>query len=388
MSLNDMAQSHQNLAMEATRLNHRDQSKTLTAPEDRPLCHRGSCNGMIMHRNGTFRRNTSRDDAQRFRCPRCKAGVSTATFSTTWRQKKPCINGTLLGLFTAKVTMRRSAMLLGVNRITVRRKLIHLGKIARAQDQIPSSLKCKHFIFDEVITKETSKFLPLAIPLLVAHPSRVIMDFDVAAMTAQERFRAEGEARYGTRIDQREQKIEAMLTRARIQMLPQPVILTDKDPLYATLVERVVPGSMHVRIKSRRAHSTGQGELKKGGYDPFFSLNHSAAMMRDSVSRMVRKTWAITRCPERLRDHIDIYKWFHNAVLIEPKPEQHRLWRTLAEFVSGGSGDVPPNQVFQLIKMAPKQREYAKRERRGLRHSDSRRSQPEEHCPGDVFPPS
>ena len=108
-------------------------------------------------------------------------------------------HGTLLGLFTAKVTMRRSALLLGVNRITVRRKLIHLGKIARAQDQIPSSLKCKHFIFDEVITKETSKFLPLAIHLLVAHPSRVIMDFDVAAMTAQERFRAEGEARYGTR---------------------------------------------------------------------------------------------------------------------------------------------------------------------------------------------
>jgi hypothetical protein len=245
--------------------------------------------------------------------------------------------------------MRRSAMLLGINRITIRRKLIFLGKIARAQDQVPSSIKCRHFVFDEVITKETSKFQPVAIPLVVAHPSRVILDFDVAAMEAQERFKAEGDARYGPRIDQRQQKIAELLSRARALMQPEPVILSDKDPLYAGLVESSVPGSIHVRIKSRRAHSMGQGELKTGGYDPFFSLNHTAAMMRDSVSRMVRKTWAITRCPNRLRDHLDIYKWFHNAVLIHPKPDQHGLWRQLAELVSGGFGGPPPNLVFQFI---------------------------------------
>jgi hypothetical protein len=51
------------------------------------------------------------------------------------------------------------------------------------------------------------------------------------------------------------------------------------------------PNAVHIRKKSRRACVAGQGELKKGGHDPMFPLNHKAAMLRANVNRLIRKTW-------------------------------------------------------------------------------------------------
>jgi hypothetical protein len=42
-----------------------------------------------------------------------------------------------------------------------------------------------------------------------------------------------------------------------------------------------------------KARRQGNGELKKIGFDPLFSFNHTAAMLRDSVSRLVRQTSAV-----------------------------------------------------------------------------------------------
>jgi len=43
--------------------------------------------------------------------------------------------------------------------------------------------------------------------------------------------------------------------------------------------------------KGRRECVVGQGELKGGGFDPLFSLNHTCAMIRAHVSRLFRRTW-------------------------------------------------------------------------------------------------
>jgi len=36
----------------------------------------------------------------------------------------------------------------------------------------------------------------------------------------------------------------------------------------------------HRTVKGRRGSIAGQGELKKIGFDPLFSLNHTCAMLR------------------------------------------------------------------------------------------------------------
>jgi len=61
----------------------------------------------------------------------------------------------------------------------------------------------------------------------------------------------------------------------------------------------------------------GQGELKKIGFDPLFSLNHTAAMIRDGVSRLVRKTWGNSKRMDRLEDHLFVYAHYHNTVRLQ-----------------------------------------------------------------------
>ncbi len=58
------------------------------------------------------------------------------------------------------------------------------------------------------------------------------------------------------------------------------------------------------------------GELKKVGFDPIFSLNHTYAMFRAHLSRLIRKTWNTTKKPDRLADHLAIYALIHNQRLL------------------------------------------------------------------------
>jgi hypothetical protein len=75
------------------------------------------------------------------------------------------------------------------------------------------------------------------------------------------------------------------------------------------------PKATHIQTKGRKSSVTGQGELKKVFYDPLFSLNHTCAMMRAHICRLIRKTWCTTKDPDRLADHIAIYVNYHNREL-------------------------------------------------------------------------
>lgn len=88
------------------------------------------------------------------------------------------------------------------------------------------------------------------------------------------------------------------------------------DPFYPSSVKRFFPEASHVVTKGRRACVVGQGELKRGGFDPIFSFNHTAAMVRANINRLIRRTWNTTKKPERLIEHLWIYMNYHNSVLI------------------------------------------------------------------------
>jgi hypothetical protein len=66
----------------------------------------------------------------------------------------------------------------------------------------------------------------------------------------------------------------------------------------------------------------GQGELKKVGRDPLFSLNHTCAMLRANLNRLFRRTWCTTKRIDRLEAHLWIYVRFHNEVLLKWPPEK------------------------------------------------------------------
>jgi hypothetical protein len=81
-------------------------------------------------------------------------------------------------------------------------------------------------------------------------------------------------------------------------------------------VRRFFPKAQHVRVKGRKAAETGQGELKQGGFDPIFSLNHTLAMFRYCIASLIRKTWCTTKKVERLQDRIAIYCAAHNQKVL------------------------------------------------------------------------
>jgi hypothetical protein len=56
--------------------------------------------------------------------------------------------------------------------------------------------------------------------------------------------------------------------------------------MYPEQIRNKIPTASHVQVLSRRGAVVGQGELKRWGFDPIFSLNHMAAMFRANVNRL------------------------------------------------------------------------------------------------------
>src|SRR5690606_30560130 len=92
-------------------------------------------------------------------------------------------------------------------------------------------------------------------------------------------------------------------------------VLTDKKSTYPNWIRGVLPGATHFKVKGRRGCVVGYGEMKKGGFDPLFYLNHTAAMVRDNLARMLRRTWCGTKLRAYLQHALDLYVDFHNEMM-------------------------------------------------------------------------
>jgi IS1 family transposase len=123
--------------------------------------------------------------------------------------------------------------------------------------------------------------------------------------------------KYPPRRDERAEKSQAVLSCLE-RIAPQKVpILTDQWPAYPHWIRATLPEAKHSTVKGRRGCVVGQGELKRGGFDPLFSLNHTAAMLRANVNRLHRRTWCTTKRMDRLELHLWLYVNFHNETRIK-----------------------------------------------------------------------
>jgi hypothetical protein len=239
-----------------------------------------------------------------------------------FRQKKRFVNTSLFQLLCSGVSLRRTARLLGINRKTVDRKLVFLAAQAElgVERFIERLLERRGSLdslqFDEMETFERSKCLPLSIPLVVEPRSYAILGFGVARMPAKGPLAAISLKKYGRRIDERSAVAGVLLRKIAAISSEKVDIASDEKPVYPSWIRRAgFQSPRHRQYKGRRARVVGQGELKRGGFDPLFALNHSAAMVRANVSRLVRRTWATTKRPDRLQAHLWLYAHYHNQHL-------------------------------------------------------------------------
>jgi hypothetical protein len=269
---------------------------------------------------GFYRRSSDSRWIRKYRCRSCRRYFSQATFSPCFGQKKRRLNSEVERLRCSGVSMRRAALLLHVNQKTIARKMRFLGTLAReelAQWRVEhySGRPLSQVQFDDLETSEHSKCKPLSVALAVDPKTRRILSFQVSRMPAKGLLKPIALKKYGPRKDERG------LGWLKLMQELQPIVSagatfrSDENPHYPVHLRRAFPEARHERFKSRRACVVGQGELKKGGFDPLFALNHTCAMLRANMNRLFRRTWCTTKKIEGLLDHLAIYACFHNRVL-------------------------------------------------------------------------
>lgn len=274
-------------------------------------------------RRGSYFRESDKKRIQRFLCRRCGSGFSEATFDICFNQKKRQYNLMIAKLLSGGYSQRRSALDLVLNRKTIVKKFLFLGNLALERLPIlqQSLKKVSVMQFDDMETFEHSKLKPLSITLAVEEGFRRILGFQVSEMPAKGLLTKKAILKYGPRKDKRARARDLLFQEIKPYLKEDVIIKSDQNPHYPTSVKKHFPNATHFTFKGRRGCVVGQGELKRGGHDPLFSLNHTCAMLRDNIKRLARRTWCTTKKKERLLLNIAIYAANHNLRLIKPQVE-------------------------------------------------------------------
>lgn len=269
-------------------------------------------------RLGRYYRKSDGQHLTRFWCKSCKKSFSAATTSRKKGQKKRKLNRIITELLCGEMSQREIARTLKINRKTVVRKFRFA--IQTAKDELfkenqkhPLSVEVE---FDDLETFEHTKCKPVSITLMVEHSSRRILGFEVAQMPAKGKIVHLARKKYGPRVDRRPEARQRLFEEMQKLVHPLATMRSDSNPTYPKDVKRYFPKAKHETVLGGRGSLGGQGELKKLKWDPIFSLNHTCAMMRANINRLIRKTWCTTKRMDQLAGHIALYALKHNRRLL------------------------------------------------------------------------
>ena len=272
-------------------------------------------------KDGSYFRKGDSSFVTRLKCSSCGKRFSNSTSTLEYRQKKRRENLPLLKLLCSGISMRRAGWLLNLHQITVARKLIYLAKKSRIDNsQFLENLKdnpVKNFQFDDLITSEHTKMKPISITVAVNKDNREILGLKVCQIPAFGLLAKKSVRKYGYRKSFHKLSLEKLFESIKETINPTAHVESDEHKTYLEIVKKYLPRVTHERYKGGRGAITGQGELKKLNYDPLFTVNHTCAMLRGNINRLIRKTWCTTKNSERLQDHLDIYMYFHNQLYLK-----------------------------------------------------------------------
>lgn len=169
---------------------------------------------------------------------------------------------------------------------------------------------------DDLITKENSKLLPLTVTIAVDENRRSILGAEVSQIPAFGHLSKIALKKYGSRKDLHFDGLTRLFKRISPFLSPEVLVKSDEHKRYPGFISAYLPRAEHRTFKSERSCVAGQGELKKVQHDPLFIVNHTCALMRANVNRLIRKTWCTTKDPQKLKDHLDVFIYFYNQYLL------------------------------------------------------------------------
>lgn len=271
------------------------------------------------HCRGFYRRACDGLVVQRFSCVTCGRRFSRQSFRLNYRWRLPNIHIELFGLLVSKVTMRQSARLLEISRDTVTRRMRTLGAHCRAfqEEAVRRTGVEGAFQLDEMETFETDRLVrPVTVPVLIETTSLFVLHAETAPLPPRGRLDAYRQLRklrderlFGPRKSRSRAAVESTLLRLKAA-LPANAYLdirTDRKSSYRKLIRTHFGHCLnsHAQVSSRD---------RRNRENPLFGINHTLAMMRDGVSRLVRRSWGASKLRSRLDDHLWIWMVYRNFV--------------------------------------------------------------------------
>ena len=164
-----------------------------------------------------------------------------------------------------------------------------------------------NFQFDELETFEHHRILkPLTVGLLVSGRSGMLVETAVGRMRSRagaseesHRRREDFERREGRRPHESRAVVRSCLR--RLGSGGEWLLVTDKKASYAR------------EMAGRGPHRAVSGWGSKGKKSPLFGVNHMAAKLRYGLSRLIRRSWCVSKRRGRLALHLAIYWGWHNG---------------------------------------------------------------------------
>lgn len=294
-----------------------------------PFCPLASCpssapgSAFLWRRSGVYRRACDGRIVPRFLCRSCGRRFSRQTFRLDYREQKPHLDSLVLHCLVSKVTHRQTARVLKVDRKTIHRRLhrfapalhdLHRGVLRRARRW--GGIRGV-FSLDELETFEQNRRLcPVTVPVLIERGTLFVVHAETAPMAARGNLgarerekRVEREAREGKRKSGSSEAVDRCLgALADVHDRSALVdLVTDSKRAYRGAVRRKLGG----RIS---AHVTESSQRPRNRANPMFAINHTLAMLRDGVSRLVRRSWGASKQREALRRHLWVWIAWRNYV--------------------------------------------------------------------------
>ena len=281
-----------------------------------PNCSRCASSRVI--KDGRYYRAEDAQSIQRYRCKDCGKGFSSSTFTPTYRQKRRRLNRLIESDIASSTAQRRIAIKQGCARNTVARKIAFLAEQARAKTKawLASQEPFTNLQWDELITFEHTRLKPLSVAVMACEQGRSILGFRVAQIPASGLIARRSREKYGPRRNLSGYARRDLLKTLAPHIAAQATVTCDEHPRYREELETALTGVNVIQHRSVRGSLTGQGELKRTGWDPLFTINHTLAMLRDNIKRLTRRTWCTTKRKSALEDVIAIYVHFHNSRLV------------------------------------------------------------------------
>lgn len=288
------------------------------------------------HRKGSFDRACDLRVVQRFKCLLCRRGFSSQTFRLDYRYHRPRLHLALFPRLVSKGSLRQAARELSCHRDSL---LLRLGRVGPHSSWLTQAFLERHkrlgpglqgtFQLDELETFECDRRLrPVTLPVLIHARSRFVVHAQSAALPArgglrpcdQARLEA-AEKRFGKRTSGSREAVTACfeLLRSKRAKGTSLVLWTDQKHSYPSILKAV--------LKERFQHRTVHSKEPRGMKNPLFPINHTLAMLRDGMGRLVRRNWGHSKLRRNLDWHVWVWALYRNFV---------REWKNTKRATSAG----------------------------------------------------